>query len=180
MLNIFQNLTASSLYMDFNDPTDLSKVLRRTNISLCQTQVAACYQNSAHKIKETTSVWHTRKVARIGCPGPATSKRKSRTTAIFDRTLEHSPRACTHVHTEIAYKQHFFWRGQDRFASQFSANHIQFRIAKLRFCIANCDAIPDKFIPAKDSWSITCFQVTMCNGQLLVLKSVREELSCLF
>ena len=34
-----------------------------------------------------------------------------------------------------------------RFASQFSANHIQFRIAKLRFCIANCDAIPDKFIP---------------------------------
>ena len=94
---------------------------------------------TAHtKIKETTSVWHTRKVARIGCacPGPATSKRKS-------RTLEHSPRACTHVRTEIAYKQHFFWRGQDRFASQFSANHIQFRIAKLRFCIANCDAIPD-------------------------------------
>ena len=49
MLSIFQNLTASSLYIDFNDPTDLSKVLRRTNISLCQTQVAACYQNGAHK-----------------------------------------------------------------------------------------------------------------------------------
>ena len=42
-----------------------------------------------------------------------------------------------------------FLRGQNRFASQFSANHIQFRIAKLRFCIANCDAIPDKFIPVR-------------------------------
>ena len=44
-----------------------------------------------------------------------------------------------------------FLRGQNRFASQFSANHIQFRIAKLRFCIANCDAIPDKFIPVLDN-----------------------------
>ena len=49
MLNIFQNLTASSLYIDFNNPTDLSKVLQRTNISLCQTQLAACYQNGAHE-----------------------------------------------------------------------------------------------------------------------------------
>ena len=44
-----------------------------------------------------------------------------------------------------------FLRGQNRFASQFSANHIQFPIAKLRFCIANCDAIPDKFIPVSQS-----------------------------
>ena len=46
-----------------------------------------------------------------------------------------------------------FLRGQNRFASQFSANHIQFRIAKLRFCIANCDATPDKFIPAVSVYS---------------------------
>ena len=55
--------------------------------------------------------------------------------------------------TEIAYKQHFL-RSQNHFASQLSANHVQFRIAKLRFCIANsciahCDGIPDtgKFVP---------------------------------
>ena len=50
--------------------------------------------------------------------------------------------------------QTLFLRGQNRFASQFSANHIQFRIAKLRFCIANCDAIPDKFIPAVNIYSV--------------------------
>ena len=157
MLSIFQNLTASSLYIDFNDPTDLSKVLRRTNISLCQTQVAACYQNGAHENQGNDMRMAYVESSTNKGPGLATSKRKSRTTAIFDRTLEHSPRACTHVRTEIAYKQHFFWRGQDRFfASQFSANHIQFRIAKLRFCIANCDAIPDKFIPAIQRYNIRC------------------------
>ena len=48
----------------------------------------------------------------------------------------------------------FFLRGRDRFASQFSANHIPFRIAKLRFCIANCDAIPDKFIPVHQNENV--------------------------
>ena len=52
VLNIFQHLTASSLYIDFNDPTNLSKVLRRANISRCQTQLAACYQNGALENQE--------------------------------------------------------------------------------------------------------------------------------
>ena len=94
MLSIFQNLTASSLYIDFNDPTDLSKVLRRTNISLCQTQVAACYQNGAHENQGNDM--------RMAYAESSTNRRKSRTTAIFDRTLYwntvrvHALISCTH------------------------------------------------------------------------------------
>ena len=52
MLNFFQNLTDSSLYIDFNDPTNLSKVLRRANISRCQAQLAAYYQKGALENQE--------------------------------------------------------------------------------------------------------------------------------
>ena len=58
------------------------------------------------------------------------------------------PQVHAFMHARKSHTNNIFLRGQDRFASQFSANHIQFRIAKLRFRIANCDAIPDKFIPA--------------------------------
>ena len=119
MLNIFQNLTASSLYIDFNDPTDLSKELRRTNISLCQTQLAACYQNGAHENQGTTCVWHTRKVPRIECP--ATSKKKSRTPLIAHCTGTQSASACIHARTEIG--QHLFARSRSLCIAIFCESH---------------------------------------------------------
>ena len=67
---------------------------------------------------------------------------------IAQRTLEHSPQVHAFMQARNRTQTTLILRGQNRFPSQFSANHIQFRIAKLRFCIANCDAIPDKFIPA--------------------------------
>ena len=80
----------------------------------------------------------------------------------------HSYNMITHArksHTD----NFFFLRGRDRFASQFSANHIPFRIAKLRFCIANCDAIPDKFIP-----EFVLEVLKWCCKSLLFVKQVLE------
>ena len=107
---------------------------------------------TAHsKIKKTTCVWHTRKVARIECPAHRHDTDKLKEIAYKRRSLigRHTVRKCMHSCKHGNRTQTtLFLRGQNRFASQFSANHIQFRIAKLRFCIANCNAIPDKFIPA--------------------------------
>ena len=91
MLNSFQNLTASSLYIDFNDPTDLSKVLRRTNISLCQTQLAACYQNGAHENQGNDKRMAYAESSTNRVPRARRVKRNRVQAKIFDRTLEHSP-----------------------------------------------------------------------------------------
>ena len=84
MLNIFQNLTASSLYIDFNDPTNLSKVLRRANISRYQAQLAAYYQKGALENQENDmpngirGKWQESNALRIDMI--QTNKKKSRTS----------------------------------------------------------------------------------------------------
>ena len=140
MLNIFQNLTASSLYIDFNDPTDLSKVLRRNNISLCQTQVAACYQNGAHKNQGNDERMAYAESSTNRVPWPATSKRKSRTTAIFDRTLEHSPRACTHMYARKSHTNNIFF-GAVKIASHRNFLRITFNFASQNFDFASQTAM---------------------------------------
>ena len=80
----FQNLTNSSLYIDFNDPTDLSKVLRRANISRCQAQLAAYYQRGALGNQENDmpngirGKWQESSAPRIDMI--QTNKKKSRTS----------------------------------------------------------------------------------------------------
>ena len=89
---------------------------------------------TAHtKTKETTSVWHTQKVARIGCPGPATSKRKSRTTAIFDRTLEHSPRACVSADLDPSR----FWIPYDVTHCLGMRSSLKCRKVTYKMCVAH-------------------------------------------
>ena len=109
MLNIFQNLTASSLYIDFNDPTDLSKVLRRTNISLCQTQVAACYQNGAHENQGNDMRMAYAESSTSRVPRPRAQVKRNRVQAkIFDRTLEHSPQVHAFMHARKSHTKNIF------------------------------------------------------------------------
>ena len=98
MLNIFQNLTASSLYIDFNNPNNLSKVLRRTNISRCLTQLAAYYQNGALENQENDmrlayaeSSKNQVPRARIDMIQTKKEIAYKRRSLIAPRTLEHSP-----------------------------------------------------------------------------------------
>ena len=71
---------------------------------------------------------------------------------IFDRmahTGTQSASACIHASTEIALKQHYFCTVKIALHRNFPRITFNFASQNFDFCIANCDAIPDKFIPAE-------------------------------
>ena len=126
MLNIFQNLTASSLY---NDPTNLSKVLRRTNIALCQMQLAACCQNGAHENQENDNhvygirgKWKESSAPRIDMI--QTNKKKKRRSLIAQRTLEHSPQVHAFMHARKSHtNNNIFARSKSLCIAIFCESH---------------------------------------------------------
>ena len=116
MLNIFQNLTASKLLSTSTSTIQITcqKYFDKPTSHAVKRNLQLVIKTAHSKIKKTTCVWHSRKVARIECPAHRhdTGKKRNRVQAkIFDRTAHtgtQSASACIHASTEIALKQHYF------------------------------------------------------------------------